>query len=180
MVFNVTNIETNIFIPGITDIQNVDIEVHRLGTGLVGSYFSEDIPSQSSHLFSRVDATVNFTFTHEAGSSMLWKGFVRKPHGKGSCCTFYIQSNSIRFWIDGFLVIDEWNIFDQGDMNKTTHSAYHYLQEDVFHEIVLEVKQSNSVPVKLMWDAQNTVDVIPSNYLFGVSPEEIEIHSKSV
>ena len=178
MVFNVTNIETSIFIPGITDIQNVDIEVHRLGTGLVGFYFSEDIPSQSSHLFSRVDATVNFTLTHEAGSSMLWKGFVRKPHGKGSCCTFHIQSKSIRFWIDGFLVIDEWHIFDTEDTNKTTHSAYHDLQEDFFHEILLQVKQSNTVAAKLMWDAQNTVDVIPSNYLFGLSPEEIEIHSK--
>jgi hypothetical protein len=182
MVFNITNTETIMLIPDLGNIQKLHIEVHQLGPGLVGSYFSEDIPSQSSHLFSRVDATVNFTLTHEAGSSMLWKGFVRKPYGEDSCCTFYIQSRYTRFWIDGFLVIDEWNIFDTGDTNRTTHSAHHHLKEDVFHEILLQIKLIDALDVKLMWNVHNRIHVIPSTYLFGLSPKEIEIRniSKSI
>lgn len=176
MVFNVTNTSTSILIPGLDDIRTVDIEVHQLSSGLVGSYFSEDIPSQHSHLFSRVDSTVNFTLTYEAGSSMLWKGFVQKPLGEDSCCTFSIQSRYARFWIDGFLVIDEWDIFDSGYTNRTNHSAFHKLQDGMFHEISLQVKLSKMLDdVKLMWDVQNSIDVIPSMHLFGLSSEEIEI-----
>jgi hypothetical protein len=93
------------------------------GTGLLGQYFNGQ--NLTDEKVSRIDSTVNFTWGANAPAggvsadnfSVRWTGLVQATYSGDF--TFYTQSDDgVRLWVNGQLLIDQWN-----DHTSTEHPA---------------------------------------------------------
>ena len=168
MTFNATakgsTAEVPFYLSGIADVGQYNVHVYQVASGgLLGSYFSDFALSKSMPTMQRVDSAVNFTWSQEMASSVRWNGFIKTPDTSLPCCAFHVEADNARLWVNNFLIIDEWH---QSVTGSSTSGFYNLGDKDDIHEITLEVRQFNSWPsIKLMWDAENGIDVIQSNYL---------------
>jgi hypothetical protein len=84
------------------------------GSGLQGAYYNDG--NFSSLVLTRTDPGLNFSFGANTPAALItnqtysirWTGIVAAP--AGGTYTFYTHSpNSVRVWIQGNLIIDNWN-----------------------------------------------------------------------
>jgi hypothetical protein len=143
---------------------NYQTSVYQVAQGgLFGAYYSAPSSYSSQFLMkSKVDKILNFTWSDRGSGSVRWNGFIRNP-SQQNCCTFYVHKGNIRLWIDGYLIIDAWDI----DIGNLSSSGYHDLDKVYMSEIILEIKELDlGAEMKLLWDVGGIIDLIPSSSLF--------------
>jgi hypothetical protein len=137
--------------------------VHDLQpNGLLGDYYDTEYSfSEADSLKQRVDRSINFTAFENGITHVRWEGFLRNT--RSELKIFSILAYKSRLWIDGFLIIDEWNHF-----NNDTDAAFgvFYLNADELYTISVEVEVGAHDPVKLLWGSRSsTLKVIEKGYL---------------
>ncbi|MBL8792665.1 MAG: Ig-like domain-containing protein [Planctomycetia bacterium] len=137
--------------------------------GLTATYFdNKDFTGAS---VSRIDSTVNFNWgsgSPAAGIgadtfSARWTGKIKPRYSQ--TYTFYTTSDDgVRLWINGQLLIDQWN-----DHSPTTHSGTITLQANQLYDIRLEYYENGGGAVmKLEWQsASQAREVVPLSQLFS-------------
>ena len=141
------------------------------GNGLQATYFRD--PGLSDMALKRVDAGVNFDWGTKApvqgvgpdGFSVRWSGLVMPDYSENY--TFYVSTdNGVRLWVDGQLVIDNWN-----DQLVKELSATVALEAGKKYPIVMEYYEYiGNASAKLSWSsASEPRQVIPKSNLFNLS-----------
>jgi hypothetical protein len=137
--------------------------------GLTATYFdNRDFTGVS---VSRIDSTVNYNWgsgSPAAGIaadtfSARWTGKLKPRYSQ--TYTFYTTSDDgVRLWINGQLIIDQWN-----DHSPTTHSGTIALQANQLYDIRLEYYENGGGAVmKLEWQsASQAREVVPLSQLFS-------------
>ncbi|XWK88865.1 MAG: glycosyl hydrolase family 28-related protein [Phormidium sp.] len=146
-----------------------------LGNGLRGEYYDTDdlYQNNSSHLkFIRTDSTVNFNWgTGSPGTgigsdyfSARWTGQVKVPTS-GNYTFFTEADEGVRLWVNGQLLIDEWE--DAGVV--TNGSGTINLTGDRMYDIKLEYFEfRGQASARLLWSGPNlSKQVIPQSHLYS-------------
>jgi len=158
--------------PGAVNNRINFIEISTLGEGggLAAVYY--DNADFTGASVTRTDAGVNFDWASSvpvAGIgadtfSVRWTGKVRPEHT--GTYTFLTTSNDgVRLWVDGQLLIDQWN-----DHEATTHSAMIALTANRLYAIKLEYYENTGLAsIKLEWELPGLLSrqIIPSTRLYG-------------
>ncbi len=134
--------------------------------GLRGTYFADTMMTKKMIMMDRIDSVVNFTWSERAAASVRWNGFLRPPSGK-KCCSFFVQGDNVRLWVNHALVIDRWHQSSTVLPMSAFSELGHLGDEGDVVEITLEVRQVDSLPsVKLMWSIDGIIDIIPQESLY--------------
>lgn len=149
--------------------ERIDDEEYKLHVfkiaqgGLVGNYFSDMMLSDFEK--SRVDAVVNFTWSESLVQSVRWNGLIQSNHSKGNCCVFYVTGKNVRFWINRYLIIDEWDLSLEEELQ---FSGYYSLQPKELVELMIEIRDINvKSSINLMWSGdEQPQDVVPAQALY--------------
>eukprot|EP00960_Hanusia_phi_P070728 767378-Hanusia_phi.AAC.2 len=156
----------------------------RVG-GLSGEYFRRE--QLSSPIFTRIDQTVDFSFTTSfPGSPALmpidffsarWKGWVRPPFSE--TFTFKTQTlaskgvggmEGVRLWLSGEHIGNLNLIIDRWGGREPDYTGTLTLRTDVLYDIVLEYRDTySSSQIRILWKSLSMGDaysVIPSDRLY--------------
>jgi hypothetical protein len=137
--------------------------------GLTATYFdNRDFTGAS---VSRIDSTVNYNWGSGSPAtgigtdtfSARWTGKLKPRYSQ--TYTFYTTSDDgVRLWINGQLIIDQWN-----DHGPTVHSGTITLQANQLYDIRLEYYENGGGAVmKLEWQsASQAREVVPYSQLFS-------------
>lgn len=136
--------------------------------GLTATYFNNINFTGSS--ITRVDPTIDFSWGNGSPDfligpntfSVIWKGFVKAP-SNGNYTFFTNTDDGVRLWVDGDLIIDQWN--DQG---PTEISATKQMDEGEQVSIKMEYYENGGGAVaQLSWQGSGVgKQIIPSSYLY--------------
>jgi hypothetical protein len=137
------------------------------GAGLQGDYFSD--PALTALKLSRTDATVNFNWGTGAVAagvapdnfSVRWTGQVTPRFSENY--TFFTQSDDgVRLWINGQLIIDDWNRHPLAERAGTIA-----LQAGQRYNLQLEYFEYNvDATVKLLWSSPSQPkEIVPQSQL---------------
>ncbi|NEO88424.1 MAG: hypothetical protein F6J87_29985, partial [Spirulina sp. SIO3F2] len=142
---------------------------HQNGTGLRGYYY--DNRDFTNLIFDRLDSQINFDW--HLGSpdaaigiddfSVRWQGKIEAPE-TGSY-TFYTQSDDgVRLFVNGQLIIDDWNIHGTEERVSTTIE----LVAGQKYDIRLDYFEAGvDADVDLLWDTPSgSKEIIPTGYLY--------------
>ena len=154
----------------ITKAGKYDLNLFQLiPGGFLGYYYQDSFLSTSAYEKSRVDAVINFTWAQgpitNYGSdfvSVRWEGFILAKHS--GLCSFWLETQEhVRMWIDGFLLIDEWDNPPSG-----LSVANHDIVAGDLYEININYRElGNEASIKLLWSSDHTSpEIIPSSLLF--------------
>jgi hypothetical protein len=141
--------------------------------GLLGDYYAGINFDQLKH--TRIDATVSFAWGSDApfpdvpvdGFSVRWTGQLRPRHSE--VYSFITTSDDgVRLWIDGRLIIDEWN-----DHPSTEHSGRITLQAERWYAITLEYyEKAGAATIALAWSSRSQRrEVIPQDRMYALLDE---------
>jgi hypothetical protein len=137
------------------------------GSGLYGEYYRGK--GFRERLLTRTDATVNFNWGSGRPDpsvpaehfSVRWSGWLQAP-GSGIFSFFVNADDGVRLWIDGDLIIDDWNDHP-GERAATAR-----LQANHKHDIRLEFYENGGVAsCQLSWSGSGVAKaIIPSERLY--------------
>jgi phage tail-like protein len=141
--------------------------------GLLGDYYAGINFDQLKH--TRINATVSFAWGSKSplpdvpadGFSVRWTGQIRPRHSE--VYTFITTSDDgVRLWIDGRLIIDEWN-----DHPPTEHSGRITLQAERWYAITLEYyEKAGSATIALAWSSRSQRrEIIPQDRMYALIDE---------
>jgi hypothetical protein len=168
-------------ITGLNTIQEQSIPVTFSPTaqGLLGQYYDGADVDNVNIKTIRIDPGVSFAWgsttpantnlSNPANFSVRWTGFV-KPASSGSY-TFYVDANSgVRLWVDGNLIIDQWNGNAQAE-----YSGSATLTGGIGYPIRLEYENTSNAPsVSLSWSGGGlTKQIIPASSLLPAPAPDI-------
>lgn len=146
------------------------LECRELLSGLTATYFDNaDLTGPS---VTRIDADVNFDWNTGAPDprigpdsfSAQWTGQVRAAYSERY--TFTVQAdNSARLWVNGQLLIDQWNAKSVNASGKIT------LEAGRLNDVILQFSENTgSARVKLLWSSPSQPSqVVPTNMLYPPS-----------
>ncbi|MDQ2086385.1 PA14 domain-containing protein [Herbivorax sp. ANBcel31] len=140
------------------------------GDGLKGEYYNNmDLTDLEVKV---VDSVIDFnwgltpphkTMINDGEFSVRWTGQIEPVHSEEH--TFYVtRDNGARLWIDGELVIDEWN-----DMWNVTNKGEIHLEAGKKYDIKLEYyKNMGNGIMRLEWSSPSmSRDIVPSSRLYS-------------
>jgi len=143
--------------------------------GLLGEYF--DNMNLTDPKLTRVDQRIEFDFGRDPPHpsmdgetfSISWSGYLRAENSISH--DIYTTSNDgVRLWLDGALVIDDWNNHASKENSASVYleRGYHRIRMD-YYDNTLEGS------VKLEWESSHTPRmVIPSGNLFTFNMTDLE------
>ncbi|MBU1059878.1 MAG: putative baseplate assembly protein [Proteobacteria bacterium] len=166
---NPTDTITNTQWPGFTIADISDPPTNSAtGTGLYGEYF--DNSNLSLRKLSRTDATVNFNWGNGSPDPLItnstfsvrWTGWVHAP-SSGSYTFFTLSDDGVRLWINGVLLINNWN-----NHSAIENSGSITLSGEKKYDIKLEFYENTGAAViKLYWAPPGqSKHVIPTERLY--------------
>ncbi len=143
---------------------------YQVKNGLKGEYFSN--AEFKGYSYSRIDSRISFDWG--LGSplwgigpdkfSIRWTGQIQPAYS--DTYTFHaITDDGVKLWINGQLIIDEWNI-----MAATEYTGTIKLTANKKYNIKMEYfENKNDASAKLLWSSKSqTKEIIPTNRLFSV------------
>lgn len=139
-----------------------------VGTGLLGTYHNDETLTDPQ--FARIDPELDFYWGSDSPDpsiqhntfSVVWEGEIEVPYSE--TFTFTTRSDDgIKLWVDGQLIIDEWN--DQAATQFTGTAALTAWQRV---PIRIEYYQQNVyASARLQWASASTpLQVVPSLFLY--------------
>lgn len=138
------------------------------GTGLTASYFPR--PDLSGTALTRLDATVDFDWGAGAplagigadGFSVRWRGKVEAPT-TGTYTFTTTSDDGVRLWVDGRLLIDQWN-----DHGTSDHSGTIALSAGTQVDLVMEYYENGGGAVaRLAWSTSSmSRRIVPASQLY--------------
>ncbi|MBO9998033.1 MAG: hypothetical protein J7641_03330 [Cyanobacteria bacterium SID2] len=145
------------------------------GTGLTGYYYEHagQLPDFSNLVLTRIDPTIDFNWDNDAPHpavdddtfAIRWQGQIAPLHSE--TYTFYTTtSDGVRLWVDGQLLIDDWDI--QG---PTTNSATITLNAGQQYDIRIDYYEYLGRAVsQLEWSsASQAREIVPSSQLYPLA-----------
>ncbi|MEL6106236.1 MAG: DUF4347 domain-containing protein, partial [Planctomycetota bacterium] len=151
-----------------------DETVSSSGDGLLGEYF--DNIDFTNRFPTRVDSTIDFDWATAApltgmGAdtfSVRWTGQIEPLYSEEY--TFQtVSDDGVRLWVDGQLIIDEWN-----DHAATEHTGTISLNAGQLYDIRMEFYENGGQAVaQLSWSsASQVLEVIPQSQLYAATPTD--------
>ncbi|MBP0006374.1 MAG: hypothetical protein J7642_22090 [Cyanobacteria bacterium SBC] len=150
------------------------------GTGLTGSYYEHSgrTPDFANLILTRLDPTIDFNWDNDSPDPSLddntfavrWMGQIEAEHSE--TYTFYTTtSDGVRLWIDGQLIIDDWDI--QG---PTTNTGTITLQAGQKYDIRVDYYEYLGRAIsQLEWSsASQPREIVPSRQLYPDSGSSID------
>ncbi len=139
------------------------------GDGLLGEYY--DGANFTDRFVARVDPTVNFDWARGAPATGMgidnftvrWSGHIEPRYSE--TYTFRTRTDDgVRLWVDGQLVIDQWQ-----PQPATDHSGQVLLEAGVKHEVRMEYFDENlDAEARLWWSsASQGFEIVPTSQLFA-------------
>ncbi|MEO0900374.1 MAG: PQQ-dependent sugar dehydrogenase [Bacteroidota bacterium] len=157
------------------------------GTGLFGRYY--DNPDLTDSVYAQIDPEIDFFWSNQkpvnqmeySTYSIMWKGELEPPFS-GNYALDFTADDGIRVWIDGVLVIDEWN-----DHAATTFSAnvnltawqrvpiqIEYYQNQVYAQVEMEWTHTNIdrevIPTRFLYPESSSI-LAASSFALDLKPE---------
>ncbi|MEM7455186.1 MAG: PQQ-dependent sugar dehydrogenase, partial [Planctomycetota bacterium] len=142
------------------------------GDGLLGEYF--DQRGFVDKFGQRIDPVVDFDWGSGAPLSGMgantfsvrWTGQIEPLYSESYTFTT-ISDDGIRLWIDGQLIINEWN-----DHAPTAHTGTFTLSAGQLYDIRLEhYENSGGAVARLLWQsASQSQEVVPQSQLYAADP----------
>ncbi|MDC0834228.1 PA14 domain-containing protein [Geitlerinema sp. CS-897] len=142
------------------------------GTGLTGYYYDHNskFPDFANLVLTRTDATVNFNWDNgmpdpsvdDDTFAVRWQGQIEAEHSE--TYTFYTTtSDGVRLWVDGQLLIDDWEI-----QAPTTNSATITLEAGQQYDIRIDYYEYLGRAVsQLEWSsASQSREIVPTSQLY--------------
>ncbi|MGC9502624.1 PA14 domain-containing protein [Baaleninema sp.] len=142
------------------------------GIGLTGYYYDHDskFPDFANLVLTRIDPTVDFNWdggmpdpsVDDDTFAVRWQGQIEAEHSE--TYTFYTTtSDGVRLWVDGQLLIDDWEI-----QAPTTNSATITLEAGQKYDIRLDYYEYLGRAIsQLEWSsASQTREIVPSSQLY--------------
>ncbi|WP_017663385.1 PA14 domain-containing protein [Baaleninema simplex] len=142
------------------------------GSGLTGYYYDHrgSTPDFSNLVLTRTDPTVNFNWDNEAPHPRLdddtfavrWQGQIEPRYSENY--TFHTTtSDGVRLWIDGQLLIDDWDI-----QAPTTNRATITLEAGKQYDVRLDYYEYLGRAVsQLEWSSPSqTKEIVPTSQLY--------------
>ncbi len=140
------------------------------GTGLLAQYYSDRLLKQL--VGQRLEHSVNYDWDLENAPlgladqfSVRWSGQIEAP--ASGDYTFYTSSDDgVRLWVDGKLLIDQWN-----DHARAEHSAGIRLEQGRRYEIRLEFYENlEHAVIQLRWQGPGFIkQLVPTRVLYPAS-----------
>ncbi|TYQ16847.1 UNVERIFIED_CONTAM: anti-sigma factor-like protein [Acetivibrio alkalicellulosi] len=139
------------------------------GNGLKGEYYNDIVLNDLKNVF--VDPVINFNWGFASPDktinrdrfSIRWTGQIQPAYSEEH--TFYVtRDNGVRLWIDGKLIIDQWN-----DMWNITNSAKIFLEAGKKYDIKIEYYKNMGVGImRLEWSSPSMQrSIVPQSRLYS-------------
>ncbi len=154
--------------------QSIPISIGNAKPGLLGVYFDGTHLNNFSIKTSRLDTAVNLNANPSGTSlsnlsqySVRWSGYVKPLYSQAY--TFYVNTDEkVRLWIDGELVIDQWN----GNVSREYASSPVSLVAGQAYSIRLDYANSSGTgKAVLAWSsASQAKGVVSSSQLLSAIP----------
>jgi hypothetical protein len=156
------------FKPGLEQLESILAPSTGTGTGLLANYYSDQ--NLTNLVLTRVDPTVNFTWTGSPGApipagqfSARWTGRVQAQYSE--LYTFYTDSDDgVRLWVNGNELINNWT-----NHATTENRGTIALVAGQTYSIKMEFYQNSGGAVaRLLWSSHSTAKhAIPTSQLYS-------------
>lgn len=160
------------YLPALPVVQS--ITVTEVGTGLLASYFANEMVS-GTPVLTRLESQINYDWASGSPApgvpadsfSARWDGEIQTRFAEAYTLTFRTD-DGVRVWLDGQLIVNYWNLRSAADSNYTFTA-----EANRRYRVRIEYYEHTGLAVAKLWwrSASEPSGPIPTSQLFPTLPD---------